>query len=165
MTRIPIEPETADIVGAIRAVHLNAFPSPVEADLVDRLRADGDIEIGLAARSADAIVGHIVFSPMTAPVKALGLGPIAALPQYQRQGIGSLLIEEGINRAREGGWEAVFVLGEPKFYTRFGFSAAAASGFTSPYAGPYFMALSLRGGALKIGTGRIDYAPAFRALE
>jgi putative acetyltransferase len=73
------------------------------------------------------------------------------------------LIRAGIDRAARGGWQAVFVVGEPDYYRRFGFDAALASGFTSPYAGPYRMVLAL-GGALPVKTGKIDYAPAFARL-
>ncbi|HEX2843059.1 N-acetyltransferase [Hyphomicrobium sp.] len=165
MTGVAIRSETPDLYGAIRAVLLQAFPSPVEADLVERLRADSDIEIGLAAIDGQDVIGHLVFSPMSAPVKALGLGPVAVAADRQGQGIGSLLISRGLERARAAGWEAVFVLGEPEYYARFGFSTATASGFSSPYAGPYFMALSLSGRILTVSTGRVDYAAAFQAIE
>ncbi len=165
MTGVVVQPETPGLHSAIRAVLLQAFPSPVEADLVERLRADGDIEIGLVACDGRDVIGHIAFSPMTAPMKALGLGPVAVAPERQGHGIGSLLIREGLERARTAGWETVFVLGEPAYYTRFGFNTATASGFSSPYAGPYFMAISLSGRAPTVSTGRVDYAPAFRDLE
>lgn len=160
-----IKPESPDLESAIRALLLAAFPTSVEADLVDRLRRDGDLAISLAAMEDDAVVGHIAFSPMAAPFDALGLGPVAVSPGRQRSGIGSRLIREGLTRAKNAGRGAVFVFGDPAYYTRFGFDAAAASGFASPYAGPYFMMLSLGGHALPVRSGSVAYAEAFRDLE
>jgi putative acetyltransferase len=83
---------------------------------------------------------------MRAPFRALGLAPVSVLPDRQRSGIGSALI-----------------LGSPAFYRRFGFDPDLARGFQSPYAGPYLMALPLRG-ALPATSGAVAYAPAFAAL-
>ncbi len=157
--------ETPDQIPAIRRLLLEAFPTSLEADLVDRLRHDGDITIGVVAVATDAVVGHAVFSPMTASMKALGLGPVAVRPSWQARGVGSMLIRNGLERAKKAGWDAVFVLGDPAYYSRFGFDTAAASGFASPYAGRHFMALSLNACPLPVRTGRVDYAPAFRDLE
>lgn len=149
---------------AIRAVVEAAFPEPAEARLVERLRADGDAVFSLVAIEDGIIVGHVMFSKMTGPFRALGLGPVAVVPGRQRAGIGSRLIREGLARARADGWEGVFVLGDPNYYRRFGFDAETAAGFASPYAGPYLMALALDGEHLPASTGKIDYAPAFGAL-
>lgn len=159
-----ITSETSGFEGAIRALLLAAFPTAVEADLVARLRHDGDIVIEMAAREGERVIGYVAFSRMSAPMKAVGLGPVAVLPARQRRGIGSALIREGLARAQAQGLEAAFVLGEPAYYRRFGFDAEAASGFASPYAGPYFMALALADGGLAVRSGRVDYAPAFSGL-
>ncbi|MBN9080774.1 MAG: GNAT family N-acetyltransferase [Rhizobiales bacterium 62-17] len=158
-----IRDEQAGDIDAIRALHTIAFGQSQEAGLVDQLRADGDSVISLVAIEADSIVGHILFSPMSAPFQALGLAPLAVQPAMQGRGIGSALVEAGLQRVAAGPWRAVFVLGDPAYYGRFGFEAALASGFRSPYAGPYLMALAL-GGPLPVREGRIDYAPAFAAL-
>lgn len=149
---------------AIRAVVEAAFSQPLEADLVDRLRGDGDVAISLVATDDSGVVGHILLSKMTAPFRALGLAPVSVRPDRQGTGIGSQLIRAGLERAKEGGWQAVFVLGEPAYYTRFGFDPALASGFTSPYAGAYLMAISLDGD-LPVTSGIIEYAPAFTMFE
>jgi putative acetyltransferase len=111
----------------------------------------------------EQIVGHIVLSKMHAPFRALGLGPIAVLPERQNKGIGSKLISEALARARADAWDGVFVVGDPAYYGRFGFNAHLASDFLSPYAGPYLMALALRAQNLPVHTGNIQYAPAFAA--
>lgn len=160
-----IRAETASDVVAIRAVEEAAFARPHEADLVDALRTAGDAVYSLVAIEAEQLVGHVMFSRMDAPFRALGLGPVAVLPDRQRQGIGGRLIREGLLRAEAEDWQAVFVLGDPAYYRRFGFDPATAAGFQSPYAGPYLMALSLGAPHLPTRSGRIDYAPAFAALE
>ena len=152
---------------AIRDVHLRAFPTPTEADLVDRLVADGDAVVSIVAED-DGIVGHVLLSRMNVvadgqALDALGLAPVAVVPDRQRAGIGSALIEAAVREAKSAGTQMLFLLGEPGFYGRFGFTAAAAKPFESPYAGPYFQALPLvdlppaRSGVAK-------YAPAFDGL-
>ncbi len=159
-----IRSETPDDRAGIRAVHLASFPGPGEADLVDRLRQDGDAVLSLVAIEDGAVAGHVMLSRMKAPFRALGLGPVAMLPGWRKRGIAARLIGEGIRRARADSWDGIFVLGEPAYYQRFGFTAAMAAGFESPYGGPYLMALALNGGGLPAKSGRIDYAPAFAAL-
>ncbi len=149
---------------AIWSVVAAAFATRDEADLVDRLRADGDGVYSLVACEGDDVVGHVLFSRMTAPFRALGLAPVATSASHRRQGIAARLIEDGLARARRDGWEGVFVLGDPAYYGRFGFDASLAAGFSSPYAGKHFMALTL-GETLPTLAGVVAYAPAFAALD
>jgi putative acetyltransferase len=93
----------------------------------------------------------------------LALAPVAAAPDRQREGIGSALIEAGHAIARSQGWDAIFVLGDPAYYGRFGYDAELAAGFTSPYAGEYYMVLALTG-ALPATEGQVSYASAFDGL-
>jgi putative acetyltransferase len=160
-----IRAETVSDIAAIRAVEEAAFARPHEADLVDALRAAGDAVFSLVAIEAEQLVGHAMFSRMGAPFRALGLGPVAVRPDRQRRGIGGRLIREGLLRAEAENWQVVFVLGNPAYYRRFGFDTAMAAGFGSPYAGPYLMALPLGAPDLPTRSGRVDYAPAFAALE
>ncbi len=147
---------------AIHRVVEAAFGQPDEADLVDALRRDRDIVLGLVAvEDRGEITGHVTLSKMTAPVRALGLAPVAVTPQFHHQGIGSQLVRECLDRARTSGWDAVFVLGEPHYYTRFGFDASLAAPFASPYAGPHFMALELNPGGLSGKRGAVAYPRAF----
>ncbi|HWY66943.1 MAG TPA: N-acetyltransferase [Rhizomicrobium sp.] len=149
---------------AIHDVVRAAFGGTAEAVLVDQLRADGDSVISLVAVDRAVIVGHVMLSEMKAPFKALGLAPLSVRPDCQRSGIGSSLVREALKRAWQGRWDAVFVLGDPGFYRRFGFDPESASGFTSPYAGPHLMVLPAKNG-LPARVGRVDYASAFAALE
>ncbi len=149
---------------AVRAVVEAAFGRPLEADLIDRLRADGDAAVSLVAVDGGEVVGHVLFSRMAAPFRALALAPVSVAPHRQRSGFGTRLIRAGLDRARKGGWRGVFVLGDPAHYRRFGFDPALARGFACPYAGPHLMALAPGGGDLPATRGRIDHAPAFAAL-
>jgi putative acetyltransferase len=163
-----IRPAEAGDEAGIRAVHLAAFPTRAEADLVERLDSDGDAVLSLVAERSGEIVAHVLLSRMSVSgegrdYRALGLGPIAVTPAFQRASLGSELIRSVIAIAQATSEELIFVLGEPEYYSRFGFSADTAAPFLSPYAGRYLMALALREVALP-GIGEAEYAPAFRAL-
>jgi putative acetyltransferase len=164
-----VRPETGDDVEAIERVHRGAFPTRAEADLVRRLHADFDSEISLVAEQGGAIVGHVMLSRMEvtgdgSSIRALGLGPVGVLPGHQGAGIGGALIEGALAIARTLGEELVFVLGEPAYYERFGFTAATADPFASPYAGPCFMALALRPDFRMPAAGIAAHAPSFSDL-
>ncbi len=75
-----VRPEEPADFSDIRVIVESAFPTPAEAQLVDRLRADGDAEISLVAVDSEIVVGHVLFSRMTAGLRALGPGPVAVLP-------------------------------------------------------------------------------------
>jgi putative acetyltransferase len=152
---------------AIRAVHASAFPTVGQADLVEALERAGDAILSLVAAREGDVVGHILLSRMAVSGegriwRALGLGPVAVRPPAQRQGVGSALVAAALEQAAAE--ELVFVLGDPAFYGRFGFSAECAAPFASPYAGPHLMALRLRDDVPLPGSGKADYARAFAAL-
>jgi putative acetyltransferase len=155
-----IRDENQADLDAIHKLVAAAFQRPDEAVLIDHLRSEGACVLSLVAVEGDEIVGNVLFSRMTAPFRALGLGPVSVRPNHQRAGIGSKLIRMGLDHAREGGWQGVFVLGDPKFYSRFGFDPDFAGGFMCRYSGPHLMALSL-GGDLPTREGYIEYAAAF----
>jgi putative acetyltransferase len=160
-----IRDETQSDWPAIFRVHASAFPSDGEARLVDALRAGGDLIVSLVAESEGAIVGHVAFSRMKAPFRALGLAPVGVLPEKQKRGIGKALIRSGVERAQSEGWGGVFVLGDVPYYERFGFRVDLASGFSCQFAGAHFMALALSGHSLPRSTGDVAYADAFNALD
>lgn len=159
-----IRPEEPEDQAAVRAVLLRCFPGPGEAHLVDQLRARGDAEIMLVGEEGGEPVAFVALSRMRAPFKALGLAPVAVLPEHRNHGIAAELILRALADARQAGWEGVFLLGDPDYYTRFGFTVAAARDFQSPYAGPHFMALALQGDQLPATSGAVEYAPAFSDL-
>ncbi len=156
---------------AIRRVNEQAFGAPGEARLVDRLRAAHEVVVSLVAQLGDDIVGHIVFSPVTiaqAPpsLRAVGLAPMCVLPEYQHQGVGSRLVDEGLAACRSAGCDIVVVLGHVGFYPRFGFANASDAGLDNEYgATDAFMVRELRQGALAHASGLVTYAEAFRELK
>ena len=87
------------------------------------------------------------------------------LPGFRRRSVAERLIRRCLARAEDEGVVAVFVLGNPAYYGRFGFRASLAAAFGSPYAGPHLMALPLSSGHLPVTDGEIAYAPAFDGLE
>jgi putative acetyltransferase len=142
----------------------SAFGQSAEAELIKELREAGDSVFSLVAEEDGQIVGHVLLSRMAAPFPALALAPVSVIPTRQRSGIGSALVERAVNRARSEGWAAIFVLGDPNFYERFGFDREAAAGFTSPYVGSHFMVLKLSP-SLPATTGELRHAPAFATLD
>jgi putative acetyltransferase len=154
----------------IRQVNLAAFETTAEADLVEALRRQASPLVSLVAEDDGDIVGHILFSPVTLenepPLILMGLAPMAVAPSRQRQGIGSALVREGLERCRRLNVDAVVVLGHPEFYPRFGFLPAAHRSLGSEYDVPEdtFMVRELRDGALSGLAGTIRYHPAFADL-
>lgn len=136
---------------------------------MDALREQGDLLLSLVAEQNGQIVGHIAFSPMTVlgdgkAIDAAGLAPLAVSPAMQNQGIGAALVRVGLDQLRSQGVQLVFLLGDADYYSRFGFTAATAAPFTSPYAGTHFLALRLDPSFSLPQSGRADYAPAFADL-
>ena len=161
---IAISYEAEAVRGEVRKLLTASFPTPAEADLVERLRADHDLLLALIAWDASGIAGYVAFSQMHAPFVAVGLGPLAVRADRRKQRIAAKLIETALGELGGLGVEAVFVLGDPAYYARFGFDAHAASGFQSPYAGPHFMVRRLTSAQLATTTGPVEYAKAFAAL-
>lgn len=160
-----IEERTQHRVG-IRKLNRAAFGGHDEEKLVDSLRKEGDMLCSLVAVIGNDVLGHILFSRLGVgagerAVKAAALTPMAVLPDRQRQGIGTRLIQTGLALCRSRGVEAVFVLGHSGYYPRFGFSAEKARGVRAPFAGPAFMALEIKRGALEGGGWAVTYPPAF----
>jgi putative acetyltransferase len=160
-----IRQEIPKDAAAVRQVVLEAFGQDAEADLVEALRESGDAVMSLVADDEGQIVGHIMFSRMQAPDRCLGLAPVSVAPGRQNQGVGAALVRAGLARAGRDGWQAIFVVGEPDYYGRFGFSAAVADKFETAYPKPYVLALELAPNALTSRTSALLYAPAFLALE
>lgn len=167
---IVIRPEADQDRAAIWSVNQSAFEGDAEANLVDSLRDGGFVEVSLVAEVDGEIVGHILFSRVaivtkTGTVDALSLAPMAVLPSHQRRGIGSRLVEAGLDARRECGSRIAVVLGHPEFYPRFGFSAELARRLESPFGGgEAWMALELVRGTLEGVEGRVEYSLPFGAF-
>lgn len=162
----------ADLAG-IHAVHTAAFPTPSEAALVDGLRAAGQLTLSLVARSSSlappepGVIGHVGFSPIRvagAPL-GLGLGPVAVSAEHRRQGVAAQLIHEGLRQCRAANVGLVVVLGDPRYYSRFGFVPARLLALHDEYGGgDAFQALELVSGAVPATGGLVQYSPVFAQL-
>lgn len=160
-----VREETSADHAAIRSLLLSAFPLPSEANVVERLRADGEVVVALVALDGETLVGHVMASPMRAPFPALGLAPLCVHPERRNTGIGARLVAELVGRTRDRDWEAMFVVGDPDYYRRFGFDAQLAAGYACAYSGPYLMAMPLLPDGPSITFGNIAFAPAFAVFE
>ena len=116
-----------------------AFGQAPEATLVDRLRENCANILSLVAVQNDQVIGHIYFSPVNISgdkiIEGIGLGPMAVLPEFQRRGIGSQLVQAGIEILKRRGYTFIIVLGHPEYYPRFGFKRASHSGIRSQWEG------------------------------
>ena len=163
-----IRPEQPDDSPAIYAVHAASFPTDAEARLVDLLRDADRLCVSLVAEVDGNTVGHVAFSPVTAGTgaKGAGLAPVAVLESYRRKGIAEELIRAGLDACCESGFGWAVVLGEPRYYARFGFRAAAEFGLSDEYGGgAAFQAVELVPGELPRGAGVVRYAAEFASLE
>ncbi|MCA2212687.1 GNAT family N-acetyltransferase [Jidongwangia harbinensis] len=155
--------ERPDDLPGIRAVLAAAFETTAEADLVDALRA-GDAwlpELSVVAVEDHTVIAHALLSRIVVAgpdgdVPALALGPVAVLPERQKQGHGSAVIRDALLRA--AGESLVVVLGDPAYYGRFGFGPGAAHGITGPWSsfGDAWQVLPLRG---PVVPGEVLYPP------
>lgn len=132
-----------------------SFGGNDEARLVEMLRRDGHLALSLVAEAAGTIIGHVALSPVAADIPALALAPVAVHPAVQGRGIGSALVRAAQEAFAD---HAIVVLGEPGYYSRFGFAPA---NLASPYAGPYLLATGCD--SLPLGS-RIAHAPAFAMI-
>jgi len=154
----------------IRAVVAAAFPTPAEAGLVAALRRQAWPFVSLVAVDGDAIVGHVMFSPVTLTghphLMLMGLAPISVVPDRQRAGIGAALVRAGFEECAALACDAIVVLGDPNYYGRFGFVPAARFAIDSEYdvAPEHFMVCELRLGVLAGASGRVAYHAAFADL-
>lgn len=165
-----IRAETPDDQTNIHTVNVAAFERPDEAVLVDRLRESGGHLVSLVALDdEERVVGHVLFTPVAVEgseeiFECAALGPVAVLPQYQRQGIGAALIEAGMAACLDLGYNVIFVLGEPAYYGRFGFEPSAPHYITCEFDVPdeYFMVATSGDNALEGIWGTVYYLPEFK---
>jgi putative acetyltransferase len=165
---IIVRAETVEDHPAVHRVHELAFGRPHEAALVDALREVAHPQVSLVAVKDGQVVGHIFFSTVSIESEdsvftALGLAPMAVLPEYQKQGIGSQLIREWVKECQRMGHNLVVVLGHPEYYPRFGFTPAKPKGLRCEYPVPdeVFMVAELTPGALGGRQGLVKYRPEF----
>jgi len=166
-----IREEQPSDIEKIWEVNSEAFETEAEANLINALRSSGCTYISLVAETENNIVGHILFTPVELSgddnkLKIMGLAPMAVFSQYQNKGIGSKLVETGLELCKSKGYDAVVVLGHPDYYPKFGFVPSVKYNIKSEYDVPdnVFMALELVPESLKTHAGVIKYHEAFNSV-
>ncbi|MEZ5565205.1 MAG: N-acetyltransferase [Gammaproteobacteria bacterium] len=164
---ILIRKESPADVAAIEAVTIAAFlnathTSHTEQLILNALRQSGQLSVSLVAVENDAIVGHVAVSPVAVSDSTAGwygLGPISVMPERQRQGIGGQLIKQALSELRRLGAAGCVVLGDPHYYSRFGFRAEPS--LALPGVPPeYFQAIVFAG---SLPAGEVSYHASFAA--
>ena len=164
---IVIRNETDADITAIREVTVAAFKTleisgHTEQFVIEALRAAKALTVSLVAELDGRVVGHIAFSPLTISDGTrnwYGLGPVSVLPEYQRQGIGKALIEEGLSQLKTLDAKGVCLVGHPDYYTKFGFKNVAGL-VLEGVPQEVFFALSFDG---RIPQGTVTFHEAFKA--
>lgn len=163
-----IRNETDTDVSAITEVTVAAFKTfdvsnHTEQFIIEALRTAGALTISLVAEMGGRVVGHIAFSPLKlsdGTQNWYGLGPVSVVPEYQRQGIGKALIEEGLKRIKDMDAQGCCVVGHPEYYKKFGFknvSGLVCEGVPQEV----FFALSFDG---HIPQGTVTFHEGFKAI-
>jgi putative acetyltransferase len=138
----------------------HAFSSGTESRIVSGLRNADALAVSLVAEVGGEVVGHIAFSPVTIDGQEsgfAGLGPLSVRPDMQGRGIGSILVRDGLSQVKWLGAEGCVLLGDPRYYMRFGFRPVP--GLVLADAPPeHFLALSFNG---TFPAGEVGYHPAF----
>jgi putative acetyltransferase len=130
---ITLRSETNNDIDAITEVTIAAFQTleisnHTEQFIIEALRANHALAVSLVAETNGRVIGHIAFSPVAisdGTINWYGLGPVSVLPEYQRKGIGSALIQEGLSRLQDIGAKGCCLVGHPQYYRKFGFENIA----------------------------------------
>lgn len=165
MSAISIRPEELRDHAGIRVLTEAAFRDVEHSDgsepaIVDRLRDAGDLALSLVSEDGERIVGHLAISPVKISDGSqgwFGLGPVSVLPACQREGIGYRMVQRAIADMRERDAMGIVVLGDPAYYSRFGFEHDPKLTYPGPPP-EYFQRLTLEGDQPQ---GTVSYAPAF----
>jgi len=167
--RVHIRNETVADINAITEVTISAFKTMEISDhteqfIIEALRAAKALTISLVAEVENRVVGHIAFSPVAISDGTLqwyGLGPVSVIPEYQMNGIGKALIEEGLTRLRKMGARGCCLVGHPQYYRKFGFKNAA--GLVLEGVPPeVFFSLSFDG---HVPRGNVTFHEGFKAKD
>ncbi|WP_037034222.1 GNAT family N-acetyltransferase [Rahnella sp. WP5] len=160
-TEIPVD--AAGIDRLLRA----SFPTGAEADLVQELREDGLLTLGVVATDDEGgVVGYVAFCPVDIQGEDrnwVALVPLVVEQSLRGQGLGEKLVYEGLDSLNEFGYAAVVVLGDPAYYNRFGFKPAAVHGLHCRWIGTEaaFQLFTLSDDALSDACGEVVFPSAF----
>jgi putative acetyltransferase len=158
------ETQESDLEAVLNLIH-SSFSNKAESDLVKQLISDNEVLLNLVIESSNTIIGNVVVSKVTMePDMGLfcgGVAPLSVLPERQSSGIGSQLMKEAIKKSDEMGMDALFLLGDPDYYKRFGFNI---SNLKSDYRVEHFQELELTRNCLVNLKSKVTYANAFLSL-
>jgi len=163
LIRTEIGVDAASIDSLLR----RCFPTSAEAELVQQLREDGLLTLGVVATDDEGqVLGYAAFSPVTLAEEDrqwVGLAPLAVDESVRKQGLGKQLIYEGLDTLNEFGYAAVVVLGDPAYFGRYGFEPAARYGLHSRWqeGEAAFQVYKLAEDAFSGTEGRIEYSAPF----
>jgi putative acetyltransferase len=168
---IRVREENPEDHDQIRYVNDLAFKCPDEGRIVDQIRAKQKEIISLVALIDEKIVGHILFSPVVIncdqkSIKGMGLAPMAVLPEYQKQGIGTTMVKEGLRKLQERKYPFVIVVGHAEYYPRFGFERASKYGLKCQWESvpdEAFMVMIMNQSVMKDAKGVAKYMKEFDA--
>lgn len=155
-------PGDAAVIGELTdaAFQGKAYSSGTEVKIVDALRAADALTLSLVMIEDGRITGHAAFSPVTINSQFeewYGLGPVSVWPHRQKQGIGQVLIRDGLSRLKSMGAAGCILVGDPEYYRRFGFQHDVRMRYRDiPQV--YFQCLSFNG---RIPEGEAEFHPAF----
>jgi putative acetyltransferase len=166
---IEIREERLDDIAAVRDLNRRAFGQDQEANIVDALRNNGAALLSLVATVDDRVVGHIIYSPAVigGNIEGAALGPMAVLPEHQRQGIGSKLIEAGNRKLKDAGCPFIIVVGHADYYPRFGFRPASEHGIKCQWDVPddVFMLVVMDQAKMESVSGLATYRHEFSSVS
>ena len=167
MNCITIGAETPSDAAAIHSVEAEAFGREEEAILVGALRELNQGFISFVATESERIVGHICFSRVRiedCDGEFSALAPLAVLASRQRRGIGAKLVKAGLDECRRRNVDAVFVVGDPAYYSRFGFIPASERGVRCEFEVPEQAFRVFEVNARSVRPGMLRYAAPFHKL-
>lgn len=150
-----------------------AFQQENESILIEKIRKGENFipDLSLVAEIDNRIVGHILFSKIKivgdSIFKSIALAPMAVIPAFQKQGVGSELIKKGMAKAKELGFDSIIVLGHKDYYPKFGFERASKWNIKCPFEVPEeaFMAIELTEKAFEGKAGTVKYPDEFMEVE
>lgn len=167
MLNLTLRNEQTDDIESIFNITQQAFEHAAHTDhtehfIVNALREANQLSISIVAEFEGKIIGHVAISPVvisSGEPNWYGLGPVSVVPAYQQQGVGKALIQQSLQQLKQLGAAGCVVLGDPAYYSKFGFKPYAHL-ILEGVPAEYFQALAF---TQDIPHGKVNYHAAFGA--